>query len=93
MWALVIGILAPVVNNFTPLLDADYNNAWTPDVFWRLVLYFHGAFIPWMMALAALALLVLRLRDIEGKIWQTFEAHDSNRGFLLGTSSGCRRYF
>jgi hypothetical protein len=32
------------------LLNADYNNAWTPDVFWRLALYFHGAFIPWMMA-------------------------------------------
>ena len=68
IWALAIGILAPIVNNFTPLLDADYNNAWTPDIFWRLVLYYHGAYIPWMMALAALALVVLGLDSLKGKI-------------------------
>ena len=68
IWALVIGFLAPIVNNFTPLLDADYNNAWTPDIFWRLVLYYHGAFIPWMIALAALALVVLGLDSLKGKL-------------------------
>ena len=68
VWALIIGILAPIVNYVTPLLNADYNNMWTPDVFWRLVLYFHGAFIPWMMALAALALVVLGLDSSKGKL-------------------------
>ena len=68
VWALVIGILAPVVNYFTPLLDADYNNMWTPDLFWRLVLYWHGAFIPWMIALAALALIVLGLDSMKSRI-------------------------
>jgi hypothetical protein len=64
----VIGILAPVVNYFTPLLDSDYNNMWTPDLFWRLVLYWHGAFIPWMLALAALALTALGLDSMKGRI-------------------------
>jgi len=68
VWALAIGALAPVVNYVTPLLDSDYNNMWTPDVFWRLVLYFHGAFIPWMMVLAALALVVLGLDSSKGKL-------------------------
>ena len=68
IWALVIGVLAPVVNYFTPLLDSDYNNMWTPDLFWRLVLYYHGAFIPWMMALAALALIALGLDSMKGRI-------------------------
>ena len=65
---MVIGILAPVVNYFTPLLDSDYNNMWTPDLFWRLVLYWHGAFIPWMLALAALALAALGLDSLKGKL-------------------------
>jgi hypothetical protein len=68
IWGLAIAVLAPIVNVLTPLLNADYNNAWTPDVFWRLVLYFHGAFIPWMMALAALALVVLGLDSLKGRI-------------------------
>ncbi len=68
IWALVIGILAPVVNVVTPLLDSDYNNVWTPDIFWRLVLYWHGAFIPWMLALAALAIAVLGLDSMKDKI-------------------------
>jgi len=68
IWALVIGILAPVVNYFTPLLDSDYNNMWTPDLFWRLVLYWHGAFIPWMLALAAVALAALGLDSMKGRI-------------------------
>ena len=68
IWALVIGILAPVVNYFTPLLDSDYNNMWTPDLFWRLVLYWHGAFILWMLALAALALAALGLDSMKGRI-------------------------
>jgi hypothetical protein len=68
IWALIIGILAPIVNSVTPLLDSDYNNMWTPDLFWRLVLYWHGAFIPWMIALATLALVVLGLDSMKGKI-------------------------
>jgi len=51
VWALIIGILAPIVNSVTPLLDSDYNNMWTPDLFWRLVLYWHGAFIPWVASI------------------------------------------
>ena len=41
---------------------------WTPDLFWRLVLYWHGAFIPWMLALAALALAALGLDSMKGRI-------------------------
>ena len=68
IWALIIGILAPVVNFFTPFLNSDYNNMWTPDIFWRLDLYWHGAFIPWMLALAALAITVLGLDSMKGRI-------------------------
>ena len=47
--------LAPLVNYLTPFLDSSYANAWTPDVYWRLVMYWHGAiFIPWVTVLAVL---------------------------------------
>ena len=68
IWSLLIGILAPIVNEFTPLLDSDYNNMWTPDVFWRLVLYWHGAFIPWMVVLATLAIVALGLDSMKDRI-------------------------
>ena len=65
---ILVGALAPVVNYLTPFLDSSYNNYWTPDVFWRLVLYYHGAFIPWMMVLAALVIVTFRLDSLKGKL-------------------------
>jgi hypothetical protein len=41
---------------------------WTPDIFWRLVLYYHGAFLPWMIALAALAIAALGLDSMKDRI-------------------------
>jgi len=67
-WVILIGALAPVVNYLTPFLDPSYNNYWTPDIFWRLVLYYHGAFIPWMMVLAALVIVTFRLDSLKGKL-------------------------
>lgn len=61
IWAVIIGILAPIVNIFTPFLNPQYNNVWTPDVFWRLLLYWHGGFIPWMTALGALVMVAYGL--------------------------------
>lgn len=68
LWVIIVGAFAPVMNYVTPFLDPSYNNEWTPDVFWRLVLYFHGAFIPWMMALAALVLVTFHLDSLKGKL-------------------------
>ena len=54
-WAVGTFALAPLINYVTPFLDPSYANQWTPDVYWRLVLYWHGGiFIPWITVLAVL---------------------------------------
>ncbi|ADY01813.1 hypothetical protein VMUT_1609 [Vulcanisaeta moutnovskia 768-28] len=54
-WALGLTALVPIVNYLTPLLNPAYNNAYTPDVYWRLVLYWHGMiFMPLIISLSAL---------------------------------------
>jgi hypothetical protein len=59
--------LSPLVNYFTPLLDPTYANVWTPDIFWRLVLYWHGGiFIPWITALAVVACMKFKLNAMPG---------------------------
>ena len=62
------GALAPIANYFTPFLDPTNNSYWTPDIFWRLVLYYHGAFIPWMMVLASLVIITFHLDSMKGKL-------------------------
>jgi hypothetical protein len=61
IWAVAIVALAPIVNLITPFTDPTYNIQWTPDILYRLVLYFHGAFIPWITALAALVVVTFSL--------------------------------
>ena len=52
--------LSPIVNDVTPFLSPAYNNRWTPDFFYRLLLYWHGGlFLPWVVVLATLAYVVL----------------------------------
>lgn len=59
-WAVVIMALSPIVNDVTPFLNSAYNNQWTPDFFYRLLLYWHGGvFLPWVVVLVTLAYLVL----------------------------------
>jgi hypothetical protein len=61
--------LAPIVNSITPFLNASYASVWTPDILWRLVLYWHGGiFIPWITALAAVAVLTLHLDKAQGTL-------------------------
>ncbi|MGC9209875.1 MAG: hypothetical protein ACP5FT_01200 [Acidilobus sp.] len=55
-WALALTALIPVINAWTPLLNPQYNNVWTPDVYWRLVLYWHGAIFMPMVAVGACVL-------------------------------------
>lgn len=54
-WAIGTFAISPLVNYVTPFLDPSYANTWTPDIYWRLVLYWHGGiFIPWITVLAVL---------------------------------------
>lgn len=54
-WAVGTFALSPLVNYVTPFLGQSYVNVWTPDIYWRLVLYWHGGiFIPWITVLAVL---------------------------------------
>jgi hypothetical protein len=66
-WAIGSFALAPLVNYVTPFLDSSYVNQWTPDIYWRLVLYWHGAiFIPWITMLAVLASTRFHLDQMSG---------------------------
>ena len=66
-WAIAVMALAPLVNFITPFLNPLYANQWTPDLYWRLVLYWHGGiFIPWVTVLAALVCLKFGLKDATG---------------------------
>lgn len=66
-WAIALTALIPVVNYITPLLNLKYNNVWTPDIYWRLVLYWHGAiFIPLITVLAVLMGSIFGLYDLKG---------------------------
>lgn len=67
VWAVGTFALAPLVNYITPFLNPGYANQWTPDVYWRLVMYWHGAiFIPWVTVLALLASTKFRLDQMAG---------------------------
>jgi hypothetical protein len=66
-WAIGSFALAPLVNYFTPFLNSSYSNQWTPDIYWRLVLYWHGAiFIPWVTVLAVLVSTRFHLDQMTG---------------------------
>lgn len=67
VWAVIIVALAPLVNLITPFRDPTYNIYWTPDILYRLVLYFHGAYIPWITALAALVVVSFGLTQVNPK--------------------------
>jgi len=67
VWGIGIMALSPLVNYITPLLNPAYANQWTPDIYWRLVMYWHGGiFIPWITALAVLVYVVFKLDSIKG---------------------------
>lgn len=67
-WGIGIMALAPVVNYFTPFLSSSYANQWTPDIYWRLVMYWHGGiFIPWVTTLAVLVCMAFKLDEMPGK--------------------------
>ncbi|MEM3684197.1 MAG: hypothetical protein QXX17_02150 [Conexivisphaerales archaeon] len=66
-WGIAIMALSPVVDYLTPFLNPSYANQWTPDVYWRLVLYWHGGiFIPWITALAVLVCMLFDLNKMHG---------------------------
>ncbi len=66
-WSIVIMALSPIANYVTPFLNPAYNNQWSPDFFYRLILYWHGGiFLPWVVTLAALAYMTLGLDKIKG---------------------------
>jgi len=65
-WALGLTAIIPIINYVTPLLNPAYANQWTPDVLWRLVMYWHGAiFIPLITVAACLVVVVFGLGDLQ----------------------------
>lgn len=53
-WAVGLMAIAPVVNTVTPFLNDSYNSHWTPDILYRLNMYWHGGlFLPWVIVLLA----------------------------------------
>src|SRR5579875_1079298 len=66
-WGIATMAISPIVNYVTPFLNPNYANPWTPDIYWRLVLYWHGAiFIPWITALAVVVCMAFGLNEMTG---------------------------
>jgi hypothetical protein len=66
-WGLGVMALSPLVNLATPFLNPAYANQWAPDVYWRLVMYWHGGlFIPWIVVLAVIISTVFKLDEMPG---------------------------
>ncbi|MGC9192063.1 MAG: hypothetical protein ACP5GT_05415 [Conexivisphaera sp.] len=66
-WALGLTAIIPAINAVTPLLNPAYENFWTPGVFWRLVLYWHGAiFMPIVTVAACLICTTFGLDRMQG---------------------------
>ncbi|BBE42203.1 hypothetical protein [Conexivisphaera calida] len=69
IWALGLTAIIPAINAVTPLLNPAYENFWTPGVFWRLVLYWHGAiFMPLITVAACLIYMTFGLDKAEGTV-------------------------
>jgi hypothetical protein len=67
-WGIGIMALAPLVNYLTPFLNSSYANQWTPDIYWRLIMYWHGGiFIPWITVLAVLVCMMFKLDEMAGR--------------------------
>jgi hypothetical protein len=67
IWGVAVMALLPIVNYLTPLLNSGYANQWTPDIYWRLVMYWHGGiFIPWITALAVVVSMTFKLDKTPG---------------------------
>jgi hypothetical protein len=66
-WTIGVMAIAPIVNYITPLLNSGYNNQWTPDVLYRLNMYWHGAiFLPWIITLLTVVYVVIGLDSMKG---------------------------
>jgi hypothetical protein len=86
--------LSPLVNYFTPLLNPAYANVWTPDIFWRLVLYWHGGlFIPWITALAVVVCMKFKLNAMPGVAGRLIKESVFIGGFIAVPLAGIAGIF
>ena len=93
-WAIGVFALAPLMNYVTPFLDQSYANQWTPDVYWRLVLYWHGAiFIPWIVVLAVLVTCRFHLDETDGMPGRLIRESVFVGGFLAVPIAGVAGIF
>ncbi len=85
---------APVVNYLTPFLNPSYANQWTPDIYWRLVMYWHGGiFIPWIMVLAVLVCMTFKLDDMPGASGKLIKESIFIGGFVAVPMAGIAGLF
>ncbi|MDE1843714.1 MAG: hypothetical protein KGI10_00130 [Thaumarchaeota archaeon] len=67
VWAVGVMAISPVVNYVTPLLNSGYNSQWTPDILYRLNMYWHGGiFLPWVIVLLTVVYVVIGLDSMKG---------------------------
>lgn len=81
--------IAPLVNYITPLLNSGYNNQWTPDILYRLNMYWHGGiFLSWVIALLAVVYVVIGLDSIRGVLGKILRAFLFGLGFFAVPIAG-----
>ena len=89
VWAVGVMAISPIVNYVTPFLNPAYNNHWTPDIFYRLNMYWHGGiFLPWVIALVAVVYLVIGLDSLRGVLGKFLRGSLFGLGFFAVPLAG-----
>ena len=89
MWAVGVMAIAPVVDQITPLLNSEYNNQWTPDILYRLNMYWHGGiFLPWIIVLLTVVYVVIGLDSIKGGLGKLLRIFLFGFGFFAVPLAG-----
>lgn len=83
VWAVGVMVIVPIVNYVTPLLNSGYNNKWTPDILYRLNMYWHGGiFLPWVIVLLSIVCVVIGLDSLKGVLGKFLRAFLFGLGFF-----------
>jgi hypothetical protein len=94
VWTVGVMAISPIVNYVTPMLNSGYNNQWTPDIMYRLNMYWHGGFfLPWVIALLTVVYIVIGLDSMKGVLARLLRVFLFGFGFFAVPLAGVGSIF